>query len=294
MFKVFNVKALKHAPIPLIIVFLSSAIVSSCASMSTVDNLQREVSSLREEMSTLKDKTLERSAETGANYYTVQEELKSLRGTYEESAHEFEQGIKDLKVLKEVVNRTIAEMENRFYEIEKRLAAIEKKLGITPPLPTKTNSPTDTETETTETEVETTESPKKPAVDDTIGSELGNEAIYNSAKEKFQKKDYDGAIESYEAYLKAYPKSPLADNSRFGVGDCYYEKGDYERAILEYSRVIKEYPDGNKVASSLLKIGYAFAAMGDTDNARSALMEVIKKYPGEPQAELAKKKLEKL
>lgn len=287
MFKILEIKAFRHTFTPLTIIFLSSVIVSSCASTATVNNLEREINSMREELNSLKKTALERSAETGANYYTVQEELKSLRGTYEASAYKFEQSIKDLKVLKEVLNRTIAEMENRFYEIEKRLAAIEKKLDITPPPPTRTSPPPDTETDTTKT-------PKKPTVDDTIGSDLGNEALYNSAKEKFQKKDYDGAIESYEAYIKAYPKSPLADNSRFGIGDCYYEKGDYERSILEYSRVIKEYPEGNKVASSLLKIGYAFAAMGDTENARSALMEVIKKYPGEPQAELAKKKLEKL
>lgn len=284
----FNMKVFKSAFIPLMTIFLSAVILSSCASTTTVNNLEREVNSLKDELSTLKKTSLESNAETGANYYTVQEEVKSLRGTYEESAYKFEQSIKDLKILKEVVNRTIAEMENRLYTIEKRLTAIENKLGITPPPTPERTTPTPG------TETEKTEAPKMPVVDDTIGSDLGNEDLYNSAKDKYQKKDYDGAIESYEAYIKAYPKSPLSDNSRFGVGDCYYEKGDYERSILEYSRVIKEYPDGNKVASSLLKIGYAFAALGDKESARSALMEVIKKYPGEPQAELAKKKLENL
>lgn len=283
-----NIKAFKHAFVPLVTILLSSAVVCSCVSTATVENLERDVTSLRAELNTLKNSSLERNAETGANYYTVQEEIKSLKGTYEESAHKFEQNIKDLKILKEVVNRTIAETENRLYAIEKRLAAIEKKLGITPPPTPERTIPTP------ETKTEETDTTKMPVVDDTIGSDLGNEALYNAARDKYQKKDYDGAIESYEAYIKAYPKSPLADNSRFGVGDCYYEKGDYERAILEYSRVIKEYPDGNKVASSLLKIGYAFAALGDKESARSALMELIKKYPGEPQAELAKKKLENL
>ena len=273
--------------LPMMAIFLSTLIISSCASTGQVNNIEREVSRLREELKIIKKSSLETNAESGANYYTTQEEIRSLKGTYEEKAHKFEKSMNDLQVLKEVLNRTIAEMENRFYSIEKRLTAIEKKLGITPP-------PLSTITPPPETETKTPDTPKLPVVDDTIGADLGNEALYNNAKEKFQKRNYDGAIESYEAFIKAYPKSPLADNSRFGVGDCYYKKEDYERAILEYSRVIKEYPDGNKVASALLKIGYSFSALGDTDNARNALMEVINKYPGEPQAELAKKKLENL
>jgi tol-pal system protein YbgF len=273
--------------LPMMAILLSTLLLSACASTGQVNNLEREVSSLREELKIIKKSSLETNAESGANYYTTQEEIKSLRGTYEENAHKFEQSMKNLQILKEVLNRTIAEMENRFYSIEKRLTAIENKLGIaSAPPPARVPSP-DTNTENPYT-------PKMPVVDDTIGSDLGNEALYNSAKDKFQKGDYNGAIESYEAFIKAYPKSPLADNSRFGVGDCYYKKGDYERAILEYSQVIKEYPDGNKVASALLKIGYSFSALGDTENARSALMEVLSKYPGEPQAELAKKKLENL
>jgi tol-pal system protein YbgF len=265
---------------------LSLFVLTSCVTTpGTISSLEREINSLKYDVAQLKETTQEEKAETGATYYTLLEEVRNLRGTYEEKEYEFNTTTEEVAILKEVLNRTTADMENRLYAIENRLAAIEAAVGITPPPSTGSPAAPPTGDET------------PSGIHSTGGAaitDMGDEALYKSAFRKFQENDLDNAITEFTTFIELYPNSSLADNAQFWIGECYYSQKDYERAILEYDKVIKNYPDTDKVPSALLKEGYAFAELGDTESARSILTELIRKYPTESQADLAKKKLEKL
>ncbi len=261
----------------------------SCVTPGTASDLERQIEYLRYDVNKLKDISQEDKAESGATYYTLLEEVKELRGTYEEKEHEFEGNAEEIVILKEVQNRTISDMETRFYAIEKRLAAIEAKLGIETPTGTY-----DKKTPTKDTGKSPAEAPVIYGGGDAVITELGDEDLYKAAYKKFQDNDTDGAIKGFTSFIGLYPKSALADNAHFWIGECYYSMKDYDRAVLEYDKVIKDYPNADKVPSAMLKEGYALAELGDINSARVVLNNLIQKYPEEPQADLAKKKLEKL
>lgn len=115
--------------------------------------------------------------------------------------------------------------------------------------------------------------------------------VYRSAKEAYDKGDFNTAREEFQKLLKEFPKSENADNAQFWIGEIYYREKYYERAILEYQTVIEKYPEGNKVTASLLKQGFAFFNLGDKSNARLILSELIKKYPKSNEAKIAERKL---
>jgi tol-pal system protein YbgF len=258
-------------------------VLSSCVTTQNIEDLQYQVNTLKDEMDVLKKTSLDTKATTGANYDSVMEEFKTLRGTYEQKQYEFDQKSEEIAILKEVVNRTTADIESRLFAIEQRLSAIEKKLGIKPP--SETGPPESTKPgETVSGPKEGAGAPPETAADD----------LYAQSYKKYQDKDYAGAIEGFGSFIEKSPDSSLADNARFWIGESYYAQGDFDRAILEYDTLIKKYPSADKVPSAMLKEAYAFLELGDAPSAKTLLNELIRKYPKEPQAETAKKKLETL
>jgi tol-pal system protein YbgF len=123
---------------------------------------------------------------------------------------------------------------------------------------------------------------------------LSEDGIYQTAKQAFDQGDLELARERFQKLIETYPKSNMADNAQFWIGEIYYHEKWYEKAILEYQKVIENYPNGNKVQSSLLKQGFSFFNLGDKANARLIFTELIKKYPKSNEAKIAKKKLKGL
>ena len=124
------------------------------------------------------------------------------------------------------------------------------------------------------------------------GSVTGMGELYRDAYESYQKGDNDGARRKFEAFLKQYPNTDLSDNAQFWIGETYYAQKDFEKAILEYEKVIAKYPEGDKVPAALLKQAFAFLELGDKTNGRNLLRRVIERYPQSEQAEVAKKRSE--
>jgi tol-pal system protein YbgF len=115
--------------------------------------------------------------------------------------------------------------------------------------------------------------------------------LYAAAKRDFDRGALEGARSGFERLLSLHPKSKLAGNAQFWLGETYYREQWYEKAILEYQKVIENYPDSNKIEACLLKQGLAFFNLGDKANARLILKELIRKYPKSNEAQIARQKV---
>ncbi len=126
------------------------------------------------------------------------------------------------------------------------------------------------------------------------GAEMGEGALYEVAKKKFDQGDMESARIQFENFINKFPKSDRADNARFWIADSYYVEKWYEKAILEYQKVLESYPKSNKAAAARLKQGYAFIALGERANARLILKELVKRHPNSKEAGYAMEKLKGL
>lgn len=126
------------------------------------------------------------------------------------------------------------------------------------------------------------------------GKPLTEEEAYQSAKQAFDRGDFEAARTGFEEFVKRHPNSKDADNAQFWIGEIYYSEKWYEKAILEYQNVIEKYPTGNKVPAALLKQGLAFASIGDKPNAKLILEELRRKYPDSNEAKIAAEQLKTL
>jgi tol-pal system protein YbgF len=131
-----------------------------------------------------------------------------------------------------------------------------------------------------------------------LDSATGESALvkkdYELGWQAMEKRDYRLAISRFKEFLKKYPKSNLADNAQYWIGESHYGLREFDQAIIEFDAVRRRYPQGEKVPAALLKQGYAFAELGEKVNARLLLQEVLEKFPETPEAAKAKMRLKSL
>ncbi len=163
----------------------------------------------------------------------------------------------------------LARLEKQLAELSRRLKALEERPRPGPPAPQQPAEP--------------------PAARPPTGREL-----YDQAYGLYQKGRYEDARRAFRKFLDLYPKSDLADNAYFWIGESYYAQQQYEKAILAYDKVVQEFPRGDKVPSALLKQAFAFDAIGDPVDARILLKKLLREHPSSEQAEIARKKLRML
>ena len=102
---------------------------------------------------------------------------------------------------------------------------------------------------------------------------------------------YDLAVQGFEAYIRSFPKSDMADDAQVQIGHSYFNDGKYDKAVEAYDMTIRNYPNGNAVPEAYFKKGLALQSLGQRDPAREALEYVVKTYPDSSAALLAKQAL---
>jgi len=119
-------------------------------------------------------------------------------------------------------------------------------------------------------------------------------AEYREGLELLRSGDSPAAIQKLREFLRKSPKTDLADDAQYWIGEAYYANRDYNRAILEFNEVLLRYPKGDKVPAALLRQAFAFAELGDKVDARLVLQKLVSEHGGSPEAEEGRQKLAEL
>lgn len=134
---------------------------------------------------------------------------------------------------------------------------------------------------------------RESATDTTKSTALGVD-YYDAAMNDLSMGNYDLAEVGFLQFLENYPKSDLADDARYGLGETYYARKRYDEAIDEYRRVIGLDPTGGKSPAAMLKLGLCFRAQDNPKDARGTWEELLKKFPYSEEAKIAQQRLDEL
>ncbi|MBI5250534.1 MAG: tol-pal system protein YbgF [Desulfomonile tiedjei] len=121
-----------------------------------------------------------------------------------------------------------------------------------------------------------------------------DEKAYRDAYQLFRNGSFDQAIAQFEEFLKRNPKSPLASDAVYWIGEAEFGKGRFDEAVLQFDRVVKEFPGSKKELNALLKQGQAFEKMGDLKSARIIYRKLAGDQPHTAQGRIAGTKLKQL
>jgi tol-pal system protein YbgF len=113
---------------------------------------------------------------------------------------------------------------------------------------------------------------------------------FEKGKAHFQAGNFDGAVESLSAYLKA-PSGKHAEEATFLRGESYFQLKQYQRAITDYSKFPEKFNRSRKMPQALLRIGLSFEALGMKDDGKAFYQELVEKFPKSAEAKKARAKL---
>ncbi len=139
----------------------------------------------------------------------------------------------------------------------------------------------------------------RPAGKTTIGSAVfrpdayETSASYRAARDDYEAGKYDQALGEFMEILAIAPKSALADNAQYWIGECYYGLGNYLQALSEFEKVFA-FEESDKKPDSQLKIALCYLKLNDSDRTARELNKVIDRYPASEAAKKAKVKITQL
>ncbi len=268
------------------VLLVAAVLFSGCALKRDVDFLDQRLGQLENENRELKQRLRQvddmidnrkQSENSIRDLYAGQyaefdqnrEELRRLNGQVDEMSYRMTQEIQAAGNIAQHARDAAASNDNR-------VRRIERYLGFEGEAPS---------AETVGLSVKT----DAPAPADVTESQA-----YTAAKQVYDEGDWDEANRRFEAFLKKFPSSQLADNARFWIGEIYYNQGLFKKAIIEYQIVIETYPNSNKVPAAYLKQGISFHSLGENPNARLAMQELIRRFPDSNEAGIARQYMTRL
>lgn len=271
----------------MLLVALFSVGASACAQPQQIELLEREQRRIRSDHASIRNEveSMRSSlADTRANMQQLQREFSALKERIEEtryqvgrqigqSSRDGDQRVKDLEARVAKLTEGFKTQEGQLKAREEELRELQKNIRQQQPVA------------------------GGSSVEKTEASAAENEAVrtdYEIAWRALEKKDYRLAISRFKEFLQKHPKSKLAINAQYWIGESHYALREFDQAILEFDAVRSRYPQADKVPAALLKQGFAFAELGEKVNARLILQEVVEKYAQSPEAAQAKQKLRAL
>jgi tol-pal system protein YbgF len=101
------------------------------------------------------------------------------------------------------------------------------------------------------------------------------------------------AIQGFETYLRAFPKSQQSDDAQFYIGEAYQLDGKMREALTAYDRVVADFPQSDRAPDAYYKRGLTYSTLNQPDKAKESFEAVIRLFPNSESARLAKQLLDR-
>ena len=127
-----------------------------------------------------------------------------------------------------------------------------------------------------------------------IGAGVSPQRMYDTAWADYTNGQWALALQGFEAYIRTFPRSELADDAAFYIGQTHFAEGKFTESVDAFESVLLRYPDGDIVPEASYKRGLALDQLAEPDRARQAFELVVKNYPESNMAALAQQALDRL
>ncbi|SHJ49294.1 tol-pal system protein YbgF [Malonomonas rubra DSM 5091] len=205
-------------------------------------------------------------AELVAGLDTLRVDFQSINGRLDDLGQNNQQLIDDLQLTKDDLGLQLADLAGRVDRLEQQPVAVPPSQPVAP----------------------------QPGVEAPAVKKETAEELYQRALDLVRKDmEFAEGRKLLKTFTDKYPQHDLYVNALYWTGEALYGEKKYELAILQLQDVISKHASHPKAPAAMLKQGLAFNALGDGQNARTTMQKVIEEYPDSPQADSAKKFLEK-
>ena len=118
--------------------------------------------------------------------------------------------------------------------------------------------------------------------------------MYDSANSDYMAGQYDLSIIGFQEFIKAFPKSEMADDAQVAICNAYLQDHKDQQAVDACDLAIRNYPNGNAISTAYYRKGLALSNLKNVAGAREAFETVVRLFPDSAEASLARQGLERL
>lgn len=215
----------------------------------------------------------------------LDEQANATRKGFADQGLKVEQFGTDLRVVRERVDETNVRIASLSQEVEALRLSIPRYQPAVPGTVDPAAPPVDPS-------APGAPAPAPPPVP--AGPGMAPQRLYDTAWSDYTSGQWDLCISGFDTYLRTFPRSELAGEAQFYIGECHYADGKHQDAVQAYNQVIANYPRSQSAPSAYYKRGLAFELLGQRDRARESFEQVVKEFPDSAAARLAKQNLDRL
>ncbi|MDD3669083.1 MAG: tol-pal system protein YbgF [Alphaproteobacteria bacterium] len=115
--------------------------------------------------------------------------------------------------------------------------------------------------------------PVQPAAEQT------EQQRYDAAYALMKKGDHAGAETAFRAFIRAYPKSKLAGNANYWIGETLYARGRHAEAVGVFADGLAAYKSNAKAPDNMLKLGLSLKHLNKRAEACAAFTGLAAEFP---------------
>lgn len=131
---------------------------------------------------------------------------------------------------------------------------------------------------------------------------LPADELYRIGLEKFERRDWGGAIEALQRYVFKDPAAARVDSAQLLTGEAYFNQKQYLTAASEFQRLAEDRPAGRLADLARYRACESYYELSPrpeldqefTEQAINECRSVALLYPGSPYAELALQRVAEL
>jgi tol-pal system protein YbgF len=263
----------------------------------------REHQQLAADVRMLQEQTQQMALTLAAQNQALTEALKAITSRLDASNEAMRKGFADQRLLVDELSDAVGVIRERSDDTNVRIGALREELealrgtvqalqqamltqaqaGAAPAVPLDPNAP-----------APATPAPVAPATPIPSSAGLSPARVFEPARTDFFAGQFSSAILGFEAFLRAFPRSELADDAQFYIGESQSGQNQFADAVAAYNQVIQNYPGADKVPDSYYKRGLAQERLGQIDAARASYETLIKGFSDSTAAQLARQNLDRL
>jgi tol-pal system protein YbgF len=272
------------------------ALVILAASVAPASAQNRREIQMMADIRMLQEQNQQLQVQLNAAIAALQESLKALNARVDDQTSGIRKGLADqglkidqlaseLRVVREGVSDTGVRIGQLSQEIEAVRLSIPQFSGGAPP-----------EAANLSPRVPTVTAPGDPAppVAPQPGLAVTPQRLFETTRADYYNGQWDLCVSGFEMYLQTFPKSELAHEAQYLIGECQYQNGNHQDAVSAYNQVISNYPRSTSAPNAYYKRGLALERLGQLDRARESFETLVKSYPDTDAARLAKQVLTRL
>ncbi len=117
---------------------------------------------------------------------------------------------------------------------------------------------------------------------------------FHFAYQDYLKGHYDLALTEFEKFISDYPKSSMAPNAYYYMGECYEERGNLKEAARALTTLLEQHETSRQVPAALFKLGKVMEKAGHSEKAKAYWSKLMKDHRGSPEAKLAKRSFDRI